>query len=120
MHVHILYLNRRGRGLTVAAKLREHHEFMDSKLVTDGNVWSPTGRFEILVCQGQHRLQFNWFSRCESFVFGYILSGIMNLADITSTKAQNFLYEGRQLIAGAPSLPLVRVVNDRYGGDGAV
>ena len=98
MLLHILHLTKIGNGLAAAAKLREHHQLMDSSVTNDASQWRSTGKFEILVGDGQHRLVFDWFTQAESFVFGYILSGIVNLPDNTVTKAGTFLSEGNRVL----------------------
>jgi len=98
MLFHILYLTKIGNGLAAATKLREHHQLMDSSLTNDRSQWRSTGKFEIMVCAGQHRLVLDWFSEAHSYVFGYILSGIVNLPNSSTPKAGTFLSEGLRVV----------------------
>ena len=108
MLLHILYLTRLGNGIAAATKLREHHQMMDSAFTNDKDHWRSTGKFEIFVCGGQHRLVFDWFTQVESFVFGYLLSGIVNLPDNGVQKAASFLSEGNRVVDGNFPLPAFR------------
>lgn len=96
MLLHILYLTQLGNGIAVAAKLREHHQLMDSNAVQ--NSWSVTGGFDLIICNGERKLLFQWFTQAESFVFGYLLSGVVNLPDYSSMKAWNFHVEGVRVV----------------------
>jgi hypothetical protein len=96
MLLHILFLIQLGNGIGAAAKLREHHQLMDSNLIE--NLWSSTGKFELSICNRTHKLHFQWFTQAESFVFGYLLSGIVNLPDYSGIKAWNFHVEGVRVV----------------------
>ena len=95
MLLHILYLTKLGNGNAATAKLREHHQLMDS---TNSDQWESNGKFDLLICNGEHRLHFQWFTQPQSFVFGYLMSGVINLPDYSSTKAWNFLVEGVRVV----------------------
>jgi len=98
MLLHILYLMDLGNGTVASAKLREHHQYMDSYVAKDIDNWRGDGKFEVSVCGGQHKLYFQWFTQAESFVFGYLLSGVVNLPDHSSMKAWTFLNEGIRVV----------------------
>jgi hypothetical protein len=114
MLLHILYLTKLGNGLAAMTKLHEHHQLMDSMFTNDENQWRSTGKFEILVSGGQHRLVFDWFTQGESFVFGYLLSGIVNLPDKGVPKGANFLSEGNRVVDSTLPLPRFSRINGRY------
>lgn len=96
MLLHIIYLTQLGNGAAATAKLREHHQLMDSNFVE--SQWSSTGKFDLIICNGQHKLHFQWFTQAESFVFGYLLSGVVNLPDYSGIKAWNFHLEGVRVV----------------------
>lgn len=105
MLFHILYLTKLGNGSAATAKLREHHQLMDS---TNLDQWEANGKFDLLICNGDYKLRFQWFTRPESFVFGYLMSGVINLPDYSSTKAWNFLIEGVRVVdSNLPSLTML-------------
>jgi hypothetical protein len=105
MLFHILYLTKLGNGSAATAKLREHHQLMDS---TNLDQWEANGKFDLLICNGKYKLRFQWFTRPESFVFGYLMSGVINLPDYSSTKAWNFLLEGVRVVdSNLPSLTML-------------
>jgi len=95
MLFHILYLTKLGNGHAATAKLREHHQLMDS---TNLEEWEVNGKFDVLICNGEYKLLFQWFTQPESFVFGYLMSGVINLPEYSSTKAWNFLVEGVRVV----------------------
>lgn len=95
MLLHILYLTKLGNGNAATAKLREHHQLMDS---TDLDQWEANGKFDLLICNGEYKLHFQWFTKPESFIFGYLMSGVINFPDYSSTKAWNFLVEGVRVV----------------------
>jgi hypothetical protein len=99
MLLNILYLTKLGNGNDAIAKLREHHQLMDS---TNSDQWESNGKFDLLICSGEHKLHFQWFTRPESFVFGYLMSGVINLPDYSSTKAWTFLAEGVRVVDSNP------------------
>jgi len=92
--LHILHLTRLDKTAHAIAKLREHHQFMDT-VIPEGNM---QGTFELVVMQGTQKLRFQWFEQGESFVYGYLLSGIVNFSDSTNAKAWNFLVEGNRVV----------------------
>ena len=101
MLLHILYLTKLGNGNAATTKLREHHQLMDS---TNLDQWEANGKFDLLICNGEYKLHFQWFTQPESFVFGYLMSGVINLPDYSSTKAWNFLLEGVRVVDSNPRL----------------
>jgi Cohesin loading factor len=104
MLLHILYLMKLGNGAAATAKLREHHHLMDSTASSHLNQWRADGKFDLLICNGAYKLHFQWFSQAESFVFGYLLSGVVNLPDYSSMKAWNFHEEGVRVVDSASPL----------------
>ena len=96
--LHIFYFLKIGNGTGAMAKLLEHHKLMDSKVVADLTQWQADGQFDVLVCNGQHRIYVNWITQSESFVFGCILSGVVHLPDYVSPKAFSFLREGIRVV----------------------
>jgi len=105
MLFHILYLTKLGNGNAATAKLREHHQLMDS---TNLEEWEDNGKFDLLIYNGEYKLHFQWFTQPESFVFGYLMSGVINLPDYSSTKAWNFLVEGVRVVdSNLPSLTIL-------------
>ena len=98
--LHILYLTKLGNGTAAIAKLREHHQVMDLQVANDSYQWQSDGKFDLVILNGQHKLHFEWFTQAQSFVFGYILSGVVNLSDHSNVKACNFLLEGNRVVDG--------------------
>jgi len=88
---HVLHLIRLGDGAAAITKLREYHQFMDTRDQLD---WKDDGKFELKISGGTETLQFQWFSKSESFLFGYLLSGIVYSPDYSSGKAWSFYMEG--------------------------
>jgi hypothetical protein len=95
--LHILHLTKVGNTTGAAAKLREHHQLMDTAASTEPNTWGKGGVFQLTLHTGA-TLQFEWFSQSEAFVFGYLLSGVVNLHDSSTTKGRAFLAEGVRVI----------------------
>lgn len=96
LHLHVLYLVKCGKVRLAISKLREFHQLMD----TDGaneDLWHPDGKFDLLACNGTQRLYFEWLTLSESYVFGYILSGMAYLPDASGPKSRNFLLEGNRV-----------------------
>jgi len=60
---------------------------------------SHDGRFELLVGRGS-KLWFSWLGQSESFVVGYILSGMVYIPDSTVFKGLSFLNEGVKVLDG--------------------
>ena len=93
MLLHVLHLMRLGDGHAALAKLKEHHQLMDSVIGSDVKIWDKEGKFDLLICNGESKLWFEWFTQSEAFVFGYILSGAVYFSD-SSEKTLNFFTEG--------------------------
>jgi hypothetical protein len=102
--LHVFYLMKIGNGGAAVSKLRQHHELMDSQVAKDPAAWTPTGQFDLLICHGRHRLYFDWITQSESYVFGYILSGVVNLPDYIAVKARSFLKEGIRVVDSSSSV----------------
>jgi hypothetical protein len=102
MLLHVLYFTSLGKGTAATAKLREYHQFMDTQNVKLD--WNDDGKFELTILGGRERLQFQWFSRPESCLFGYLLSGIVYSPDFSTPKAWNFCMEGIR-VADSTALP---------------
>jgi hypothetical protein len=96
MLLHVLYLVKCGNVPTALAKLREYHQLMDTR-GTNEDLWHPEGRFDLLACNGTQRLYFEWLTHSESFVFGYILSGMAHLPDCSGPKSRKFFLEGARV-----------------------
>ena len=94
MLLHVLYLTKVGQGHAALAKLKEHHQLMDSEVGSNMRIWDKEGKFNILVCNGERKLYFDWFTQSEAFVFGYILSGAVYFPDSSAEKSLNFFMEG--------------------------
>jgi hypothetical protein len=92
----ILHLIQTGRNDTALTKLREFHQFMDF-VVSKENL-SSDGRFELLTRHGP--LSFSWVGQSESFVIGYLLSGMVYIPDSTVSKGISFLNEGLKVLDG--------------------
>lgn len=67
---------------------------MDSEVGGDMRIWDKEGKFDLLVCNGERKLYFDWFTQSEAFVFGYILSGAVYFPDSSAEKPLNFFMEG--------------------------
>jgi hypothetical protein len=98
----IMHLMKLGNGSAAATKLREHHQFMDQRFANELELWQSNGKFDILVCNGQRKIYVEWFTPVESIVFGYLLSGVVNIPDSSGLKAWNFLQEGIRVIDSTP------------------
>jgi Cohesin loading factor len=96
--LHIMHLVKLGNGSAAAAKLREHHQFMDQRFANELELWQSDGKFDVLVCNGQRKIYVEWFTPVESVVFGYLLSGVANIPDSSGLKAWNFLLEGVRVV----------------------
>lgn len=94
--LHVLYLIKCGNVPAAISKLREHHQLMDNR-GTNEDLWHPEGKFELLACNGTQKLCFDWLTHAESFVFGYILSGMAYLPDASGPKSRKFFLEGNRV-----------------------
>jgi hypothetical protein len=97
MILHILYLAKLGNGNAATAKLREHHQLVDAimeAVESEKRNWDSQGTFELSCVNGTQKLYFQWFNLDEAFVFGYLMSGVVNLPDSAAAKAKSFLKEG--------------------------
>ena len=105
MLLHVLHLTKLGHGHAALAKLKEHHQLMDSEIGSNMRVWDKEGKFDLLICNGEHKLWFEWFTQSEAFVFGYILSGAVYFPDCSADKTLNFFMEGIRVADSTPPLP---------------
>jgi Cohesin loading factor len=99
MILHVLYLTKLGNGNAATARLREQHQLVDSILDSDTQraLWDAQGSFLLNCSNGTQRLHFQWFNLDEACIFGYLMSGVVNLPDSASIKANSFLKEGMRV-----------------------
>jgi hypothetical protein len=108
LSIHVLWLIYSGKQSAAVKKLNDVYTLMDAQSTKESEQWNLDGTFDIVVCDGQHRLHIDWFSHWEAYAFGYLISGYVNLPEGTTSKAFNFLSEGGR-VASSTSL----------GGDGS-